>query len=175
MNSTSASLRAIAAAALLASAPLALQADKPSDEPDPPGVESAREAVDEEIYQCVLSCDRDFVDYSRDIAGPGADLSGARKLARDRYALCLYHCDPRLSLHGTLMRLFPPAAGRLARSRRHALPTEDRLALCLQDCETSEALCREQRFAQEQVCLAGADACQRRCEAAFGAIRQDKD
>lgn len=132
------------------------------------GVSLDERKVDPTIYSCILGCDQSHVDYSKDLVGPGADYSGAQNMARRRYALCLYHCDPRLALHGTLMRLFPPV-GKLAATKRSAMTTAEQLQLCRQDCEISKGLCMEAQFENVDLCRGGAKACSARCESAFGA------
>lgn len=128
--------------------------------------ESGAAQLDESYGACVLSCDAENVDYSTDMAGPGADMQGMRQHARRRYALCLYHCDPSLEHRPTLLRLFPPL-GRLAETKRKALSTNDQLQLCVQDCDTSRRACEEANFSNAEICRSGGRACRSRCDEAF--------
>ncbi len=125
-----------------------------------------------EAYQCVLRCDEQNVEYTHDLVGPGADVAGARRHARKRYVLCLHHCDPRLSMHATLMRLFPPL-GRLSAIREQALSTAEQLQLCQDDCEESRLACLDAQFQNKPLCQGGAQACNDRCALAFGAQEGD--
>lgn len=125
--------------------------------------------ADATIRQCVADCDQAHVVFSEGLAGPGSDQRGAKNMARMRYNLCLYHCDPLLSLHGTLMRLFPPV-GRLSEIKRSALSTADQLLLCEQDCSNSRRLCVEAQFENADLCEFGARACSERCDDAFGGV-----
>lgn len=115
---------------------------------------------------CLLACDEQNVDFQNGMVGPGADLEGMRHQARQRYALCLYHCDPSLEYRPTLLRLFPPL-GRLSETNRGALSTDDQLMLCVQDCDTSRRACEEANFGNAQICRSGGRACRARCDEAF--------
>lgn len=129
----------------------------------------AEDAAEYEI--CVLTCDRKNVEFSTGMAGPGADQEGMVKEARQRYALCLYHCDPALERRPTLLRLFPPL-GRLAESKRRAMSTADQHTLCIQDCDTAASACAESNFGNTQVCTRGAEACYARCDNGYLLVPQ---
>lgn len=129
----------------------------------------AKDAAEYEI--CVLTCDRKNVEFSTGMAGPGADQEGMVKEARQRYALCLYHCDPALERRPTLLRLFPPL-GRLAESKRRAMSTADQHTLCIQDCDTAASACAVSNFGNTEVCTRGAEACYARCDNGYLLVPQ---
>lgn len=122
--------------------------------------------VPEAYGACLLECDERNVDFQNGMVGPGADLEGMRHQARQRYALCLYHCDPSLERRPTLLRLFPPL-GRLSDTNRRALSTDDQLMLCIQDCDTSRRACEQANFSNREICSSGGRACRSRCDEAF--------